>query len=185
MPLKDATARVAYAKAWRDARHPPKPAPLGQLIVGPSWRAYAAGLVDGEGCIIISKRKRSRNRRHLYVNKVVINMVTPECIKKMQFLFGGSINLKRNYKKANANSSFAWTVSGKLATRFLEQIQPYLILKQPQAAAALWVLRSMAKDPNGKKLTAETLATRERCREICRENNRRGKNGNGIDAAAS
>lgn len=144
------------------------------LEIGPSWLSYTAGLIDGEGCITIQKRLRSRNRHPLYVPQVIINMVKPDCIRKLQFFFGGSINLKKSYKP-NANHSYAWTVSGKAATRFLWQIEPYVILKAPQVAAALWVLRSRAKDPNGKKLTPEILSIREKCWKICKENNRRGK----------
>ena len=143
--------------------------------VGVDWLVYAAGLIDGGGCIMIGKRQRVGHRHPTYIPQVVVNMVKRDCIDKMQYLFGGCINRKK-HSNPNANYSWAWTLTGTPALKFLSQIEPYVILKEPQVAAALWVLNSARKDPNGKKLTPDILANRERCRELCHLHNKRGRN---------
>lgn len=172
MPHKDPTVRQAYMKVWRELRRPKAPL-KGEMIVGLTWKCYAAGLIDGEGCIGIRKRQRPQDRTPVYSPYVTVNMTARQVVEKMQLLFGGALNPKYN-PKPNARVSWAWTLTGKNARKFLDQVQPFLLLKAAQAEAALWVLKSTAKDPNGKKLTPGILAQREICRQDCLRYNQRG-----------
>ncbi len=99
-------------------------------------KAYFAGLVDGEGCITVSKGKYD-NR----VLAVVIVMCDKEPIELLHQSFGGCLFYveKKNPKWKN---SWHWSVKSQKAKPFLEAVLPYLRVKRKQALAALELIDS-------------------------------------------
>ena len=96
--------------------------------------AYMAGMLDGEGYIGICKRKTYNNSITpcYYTLTVHLNMAN-KCIPELFMShFGGSMNggFKR---KPNYKIQWRWTVTNKIAYRFLEKILPYLRLKKNEA----------------------------------------------------
>lgn len=87
--------------------------------------AYAAGFVDGEGCISISKNGA--------VDIRVINTSRP-VLEKLESIFGGSITNRT--QKVNKRQ-YAYTFYGPKAIEFLLILKPYLIEKLPQVETIL------------------------------------------------
>ena len=64
-------------------------------------KAYYAGLLDGEGCIIISKN-RGNPKWHtpniFYYLEVCISNTNIDILKELKSIFGGSVTLHKDYK---------------------------------------------------------------------------------------
>lgn len=95
-------------------------------------RAYFAGIVDGEGSIVISKNNVSSGQ--LYMRILVVNTYKP-LLELLKSIYGGSISQKKRYGETDKDCG-AWQVSCKKAERFLVDIYPYLIVKKSQAEVA-------------------------------------------------
>jgi len=93
----------------------------------PTFKAYVAGLMDGEGCIAIL-----RDRRGYYKLQIQITQKYPgEVFRKLERHFGGSTYDDGKYGKKR------WQVTSRQATKMLMKIIPYLELKRDQAALAI------------------------------------------------
>lgn len=121
----------------------------GQKSSGRLTDAYAAGLIDGEGCLYLQHNKK-------------VNTFTPRCdvgmtvkgdlvLKKMKKQYGGKIRQTR--KATNQwERAICWTLMGKECASFLSAISPHLVLKSEQARILLQLndfLQSLPKHPNG------------------------------------
>lgn len=89
----------------------------------------AAALIDGEGCIIVVKLKTSFEAR------IQVASTTPILLLWLQGNFGGSIYEKIHH--GNRKPCFMWKISAANGDIFLRQIEPYLLIKQPQALNAI------------------------------------------------
>ena len=91
---------------------------------------YAAGFFDGEGCVNCAS-----TRNNTYVRILIVN-TNFEVLKTFQNTWGGDINL--NYKaKSHWKQAYTWRLQPKAATDFLNEILPFLIIKNQQAEAAI------------------------------------------------
>lgn len=88
--------------------------------------AYAAGMVDGEGCIHILYH---RGRGHHSINVIITN-TDPRVAEWLLERFGGRVHHPRE-RVDN------WTVSARKAAAFLELVYPYLVIKKEQADLVL------------------------------------------------
>ena len=83
---------------------------------------YAAGLIDGEGTITLSRG----SARDLYRHPVVsVPSCTTTLVETMKSLFGGCISNKKPSKPKHALSQ-AWCVRYDAAITCLKQILPFL-----------------------------------------------------------
>ncbi len=139
--------------------------------------AYVAGLVDGEGCIAVTRSfNATRNRFYYGVAVVVVNRERP-VLAWMQNLWDGRVVAMPD-AGGNARQSWAWrSPTGSHAEPFLRGITPWLRIKQPQcenALAMVEVLKRSRYTLGPKFLPAEWLVAQE---EHCwrqRELNHRG-----------
>lgn len=95
--------------------------------------AWAAGIVDGEGCIRIDKGNptvANRLANPTYALCVSVKMTDFATVEKLRDLFGGSITDEIREKGRPLKR---WEVRGELAKKTLELIYPYLVTKQLQA----------------------------------------------------
>ena len=102
--------------------------------------AYTAGIIDGEGCIYISKRKSKYNRQGYRLQLCVKIASTDEWLCQwLKFAWGGAVRLRVTHTKENKNWSdvWDWTLQTKQAVNMLKLISPYLNLKKPQAELAI------------------------------------------------
>lgn len=99
----------------------------------PTTLAYAAGLIDGEGCIRVGKYHDTRNGRRLgFRGQLSIGMTDRKALEWLRDTLGGNFYLGRtSYDRTKA--AYNWTMRTTDAARLLTAILPYLIIKREQA----------------------------------------------------
>jgi len=111
--------------------------------------AYLAGLIDGEGSIMIKKstyRMRSPRWKDMihpeYSPRVTMKNTNKEVIFLLKRVFGGSVRKDRKvYQGKNSFKSkrvmWAYDVHDRQAYNLVRALYPYLIIKKPQAEVIL------------------------------------------------
>lgn len=101
--------------------------------------AWAAGIIEGEGCFIFSKDKRS----NYHTTAVQVEMTDEDIIKRLQNLFGGTI-VSSDYpskllKNPNGKPSWRWKVMRQIDVfNCLLRIMPYLGERRLQRASEVF-----------------------------------------------
>jgi len=118
---------------------------------------YMAGIIDGEGCIRMSRNKTQGQ----YSFRVQVGMVELAAIELLHKTFGGTI---REERVQNRRSIYRWTIGKKAELAyFLEVMEPMLMIKQPQLQCMKdwlgWAVRDRSKAPAS--LSDEELLRRE------------------------
>jgi hypothetical protein len=144
----------------------------------PTDWAYAAGFVDGEGCIAIvrSQSKRIGGRFQYGVQIVVANRDRP-VLDWMQTMWGGWV-VAVSTRPEGTSQCWNWRCpTGLSAKPFLTGIRPWLRIKGPQCANALDMIdllqrsrRTLGRNP----LPQAWLDEQEKHYWIQRELNHRG-----------
>lgn len=97
---------------------------------------YAAGLMDGEGSIQITKDKCLTSRRgYKYQLQVSMCSTRPEFLLWLKENFEGSFFLSG--KTSIGNPVYHWELTSRKAGKLLAQILPYLMTKRNKAEIAL------------------------------------------------
>lgn len=99
--------------------------------------AYAAGIIDGEGCITASWSNR---KRHVYPSiQVGMSVKGEPIIQWLHRIFGGKIyRYERKSARATRHSAeIKWAAFGPEAVSILKKVIPALILKKNQAETAI------------------------------------------------
>jgi hypothetical protein len=91
--------------------------------------AWAAGIVDGEGSIVIES---ATNSRKCHVLRVIVANTDPRMPLALRALFGGTV-LPTKKQQAHHRQAWSWVVSTAQAHAVLVAIRPYLICKAEQA----------------------------------------------------
>ena len=136
----------------------------------PSIDAYAAGLIDGEGCIQVTKKGHARLEMGMGVAAL-------EVLHEMAEEYGGSVRLTRPATE-KWQAAHAWSVHGTQAAEALARVYPFLRLKQGQARIAMRANEvRVALIPEGKqnaRWTDEARSEVERLRSACMDLNQKG-----------
>ncbi len=115
------------------------------------WLAWAAGIIDGEGCISIVQ-SRSSGRAGLsyvrYVTRVSVVNTDARMIQKLLGLFGGQLKTEKP-EKAGWKVRHVWVLHALKAETFLVSILPWLVIKKEQADIAI-ASRSLRHGPKGR-----------------------------------
>ncbi len=116
--------------------------------------AYAAGIVDGEGSISIFRTGRSL----IPTIRVDVGMTHFGVISWLRQMFGGTDT--QTFAGRN-RPLYRWHISGHGAIAVLEQLTPWLRVKQAHAwlAKEFWAQRTLC--PGRVKLSPEERALRE------------------------
>jgi hypothetical protein len=134
--------------------------------------AYAAGFLDGEGFIGISRSVpkpewHNRARTTRYEPSVVIVNTSHSVLMWFHETFGGNL-ASRTSQKAGATGprkdQWKWTVGNRMAADFLKAVAPYLKVKQRQAELVVAFVETKTptvKKPRYLQVTPEELAWRE------------------------
>ena len=112
--------------------------------------AYAAGLLDGEGCVTVLKHLNSEGRPQ-YQLMVVFGMNDREGLDAIRLRFGGNVN------GPDHRGTYTWSASGVYALEFLKAVAPYALVKRTQVEVAL----SWAVGHRGVRLSDDDLTDRE------------------------
>lgn len=100
-------------------------------------RAYAAGIIDGEGCIEIIKWQDYRNSKYKkpygprYIVAVEVHMADIEVVKWLQERLGAAIKTKIP-KNPRHRTCYHWVLYSKRAFNFLQEIKDFIVLKKEQ-----------------------------------------------------
>jgi len=138
--------------------------------------AYVAGIIDGEGAILINQKggldRNGKPRRGVACNLVIGN-TNEWLIRWLSFSFGGGVySSHRNHLKWK--TQYFWRPNGRLTLDILKVVLPYLRIKKPQAELAIQFLErrySNNMSHKGEKL----LAIEEADRLVMAAYNKRGK----------
>lgn len=122
---------------------------------------WAAGVIDGEGCILLKKVKGGKNDLHTL--DLEVSMTDYHAVKKLHEIFGiGSFRPSRRKKKqANHRQAWRWVCTSNDAMEVIELVLPYLIVKREQAELATKFSELKKKHPGRKGLSQEEVNIRE------------------------
>ncbi len=115
-------------------------------------KQWLAGFFDGEGCICLTKRKDKilHHQLRIYIGQVDVNI-----LMLIKSIYGGKV--RKGGRGVNL-----WEIGHReLQKKFLSEIEPYLILKKPQAQMALIYLSTLGKYHKYNKVTNEVFKIRE------------------------
>jgi hypothetical protein len=127
--------------------------------------AWAAGIIDGEGCICVYGRPGRVGKKGVRALALIINVVNtdPRMPLKMCEIFGGHTG-RATERRGNPRRRpiTQWIITGKPAGSVLVAIRPYLIIKAEQADIALAYAETIG---HGGQLRDDIHAKREDLRQ--------------------
>lgn len=138
--------------------------------------AYAAGFVDGEGCIAITRSFVTARNKFAYSVAVVVTNRERVVLDWMRDLWHGCV-VASSAAGGNARQSWAWRISGTRCEAFLSGIRPLVRIKAPQcdnALAMIEVIKRSRYTLGRKFMPPEWLQLQVKHYWIQREMNHRG-----------
>lgn len=122
--------------------------------------AWAAGFVDGEGCISIDRRIRKGYVGHRL--RVVASNTHQSALRRLQQLFGGLVYQARQ-KDGRHQAIWHWSIPGVAAGASLQKMLTYMDVKREQAIIGLAFVDTMIA--TGRRPVApDIVAQRDRLR---------------------
>lgn len=119
--------------------------------------AWAAGIIDGEGCIMVCEHRPKR----CFTLRVTVTNTDPRMLTAMKSMFGGSICEQRwKGDKPQHRTKWVWVTCSKQAEAALVAMLPYLVTKKDQAELAL-TFRSLHRKRGGIALIGVRTASNE------------------------
>ena len=128
--------------------------------------AWAAGILDGEGCITMNRQRPGTGGRinpshRLFVK---VTMGHRPTVDRLREIFGvGSVHVQRS---ARWNDAYSWWVASRQAGFVLRTVRPYLVTKAAEAELAMEFLALPSGTTGGRlgnaPLPPELIAERER-----------------------
>jgi hypothetical protein len=140
--------------------------------------AYAAGFVDGEGCIAVTRQYVAKRSRFYYGVAVVVANRDINVLEWMRSLWGGCVVNVSGSRKPNEAPAWHWRApTGVGAEEFLLGLAEYLRVKMPHCENALAMIGLMKRSfrtlgPHA--MPAEWIAEQEAVYWKQRELNHRG-----------
>lgn len=148
--------------------------------------AYLAGLIDGEGTLDfgVNKRfyKKDQTKKIYYQPRIRISLVDKHLLEWIAESYGGWLETRPG-RKANHNTVYTWSISGRQMVPFLQAIKPYLKLKQEQAEillrkaklSQLWIDQQVKQNGSFKTHRPEIDRESDEMYQRLKELNKRGK----------
>jgi hypothetical protein len=101
---------------------------------------WAAGIIDGEGCIFVRKNlptETSKHRSPIHDLGVKVTMTHQPTVERLAALFGVGHLTTDSKKPAGCKTSYSWTCYGGDAAHVLERVYPHLLTKRHEALLGL------------------------------------------------
>jgi hypothetical protein len=95
--------------------------------------AYAAGIIDGEGCVSVKNKKKNG----ISIPCIYLAMADKELILWFQEYFNGGYIALVKKQKPHYKQQYRWVVEGQKCLTILQLLLPYLRGKKPQAVELL------------------------------------------------
>ncbi len=119
-------------------------------------KAWAAGFFDGEGCVIIQRRKEPKTKHKiLHLLHIEVAQVDILPLKKLKNMFGGRLYYDK-YTKINK-----WIITNSNAKMFLEKIENFCTTKKKECQTALKFSKLIKPIGAQKALTNSQFSKRE------------------------
>jgi len=143
-------------------------------------RAYLAGLIDGEGCIAVSRTRtgasaKSCTRGFAYRSSVSITMTDLQLLKWCQRVTGAGRVCRKKVDTSKHRPAWTWAAWSQEAAGILTSIEPLLRLKRRQARNLI-AFQSRMRLPGSRGLTDVEWRRRERHYIRSKTLNQRGTN---------
>ena len=102
------------------------------ILISPNDLAYFAGIIDGEGCICISRTRNHIEKTNLYIAKLLISNTDEGLINWIERRFNGRIGISPPRK---INHRIAYTINWQNweAINLLKKVEKFLIIKRNRA----------------------------------------------------
>jgi hypothetical protein len=115
-----------------------------------SLLAYCAGIIDGEGCITISRCKDRSKRYPRYEAVLAVRMTTPAPMRILAALFGGKVKPYTWTKKHQKHYKryWHWYRHATNAADTVAQLLPFLRVKHRQAKLLLRFRKAVSARKN-------------------------------------
>jgi hypothetical protein len=137
--------------------------------------AYVAGLIDGEGSIVIDVAWCASGSP-CHSLRVSICSTSRLLIDWLLGVYGGSAsNDTRSSIKRGRRPCWAWRLSAARAQHFLESVYPYLIEKKRQASLAVEFQKQKDRKRASRPLSQQVITEREWYRQEISRLNLNGK----------
>lgn len=107
-------------------------------------KAYLAGIIDGEGCIGIGRRRGATKggSKPLYITPTLqVKNTRKELLEWLVERYGGGIYESIDKRNDRRKPIWGWVVAGQRALRAIKDARPYLLLKTEQADLLLALKR--------------------------------------------
>jgi len=133
----------------------------------PADLAYAAGFIDGEGTIRVSKTRRLRpGRSYEYFLQLSAGNRDPRPLEKLQRLFGGYFSHRHETRPNRAPHFYQWSCLCRQAASAIESLQGFLVVKSEHAQLALefqarCASQRLTGQARNRPLSPEEIALRE------------------------
>lgn len=124
---------------------------------------WAAGFIDGDGCITIQNSKNGRYGQPT----ISASQANIEPLVILRELFGGSIRKHDDNRKPTYSPSYRWRLTATKAVEACRTLLPYLRVRRRQAELViLWQDTALAQDEkrhglNQKVMEVRTLIDKE------------------------
>jgi len=125
---------------------------------------YLAGIIDGEGCLGISKNstKKQRQKNPKYQSEVCVVNTNHALMDWLQNKIGGLVNARKNYQEETWKTAYRWRIKEGQHSTLLKSILPYLIIKKKQAELIIEFQETKKlQSLFGRELSDEQKDTRE------------------------
>lgn len=137
-------------------------------------KAYIAGIMDGEGCFQI-RRAKDKNMVNGYRFSLGfrITSTNKEVLEFVKYYFGGNIGEhKLNNNKGKWKKAWRYDITCKKAFNLLQNIYPYLIIKEKQANVMVKFQKTITN--NTKPIPEELWEKRKNLKLEINKLNKRG-----------
>ena len=111
--------------------------------------AYAAGIIDGEGCISFSVHRPKDRPSAKYRLGLSVQMVHLPTLHRLSVILGDRVRpIHRGRSKGNRRDIWRWEVTSHPARRVITSLLPYLVTKLPEAHIGLRYYQIMLPVPS-------------------------------------
>ncbi|MBA7584102.1 hypothetical protein ES708_26055 [subsurface metagenome] len=137
--------------------------------------AYLAGLVDGEGSIVVHRTRPQKNRQRgngkfysdktpRFVVDIAVSMTDKNTIYWIKSLFGGCVYKRADNRQERYRDLYCWQIRANKAIAVMKLLLPYLRTKKYQAILCTTFQEKLILKRNkiwGKQITEKQLDKRE------------------------
>ncbi len=127
--------------------------------------AYAAGIIDGEGCICIT-----HHSGRYYELGISVTTTDTILTKWLSGTFGGNIH-NHQAPRPHCKASYRWALSARKAEHFIGLILPFLKLKKSRAKLGL---EFQSRKHRSRWLSEDDVAKNKEYFELMKSLNKRG-----------